>query len=258
MQQHQKAVFTTLTYNNEHLPPTLDRDHFARFIKRLRERLARSEAGRTIRFFGCGEYGSKTARPHYHALLFGVGESEGQTVQEAWTQGNTLTEKITPERIAYCAGYTAKKYGDERRYREWRMPDGIGRKKIVGWIDEETGEYREIKPRDGGPNWKPDFAWYWQKEFLQMSNRPGIGGFAREKYTQSWKKCAVLNGTTMSVPRYLKDAWKAQATDAEIIKVENEIEEQMITRIMTPEQRAAAKAIHVKRLEMKETRSRKL
>ena len=186
---------------------------------------------------------------------FRVAEHEGKTVQAAWDFGHTVTEKITPERIAYCAGYTAKKYGDENRYETWRMPDGIGRKKITGWINSETGEYVVRKPDQEG-TWKPEIAWYWQQPFLQMSMKPGIGGFAREKYKQSWKKCAVLNGTTIASPRYLKEAWKATATTAEIIKVENEIEEQMLDKILNPEQRKAAEAMHKKRLEMKAERNR--
>ena len=47
-----------------------------------------------------------------------------------------------------------------------------------------------------------------------------------------------------SLPRYLKEAWKATATTAEIIKVENEIEEQMLDKILNPEQRKAAEAMH--------------
>ena len=135
------------------------------------------------------------------------------------------------------------------------MPDGIGRKKITGWINSETGEYVVRKPDQEG-TWKPEIAWYWQQPFLQMSMKPGIGGFAREKYKQSWKKCAVLNGTTIASPRYLKEAWKATATTAEIIKVENEIEEQMLDKILNPEQRKAAEAMHKKRLEMKAERNR--
>ena len=59
--------FITLTYDPEHLPPdgSLVLDHFQRFMKRLRKRF-----GSGIRFFHCGEYGEKFARPHYHACLF--------------------------------------------------------------------------------------------------------------------------------------------------------------------------------------------
>jgi hypothetical protein len=39
-------------------------------ILRLSEKL---EWGGKIRFFHCGEYGDKTRRPHYHALIFGYG-----------------------------------------------------------------------------------------------------------------------------------------------------------------------------------------
>ena len=155
MQLHHKAVFTTLTYSNEHLPPTLDRKHLGGFVKRLRDRLARSEPGRTIRFFGCGEYGTRTKRPHYHALLFGVAEHEGKTVQAAWDFGHTVTEKITPERIAYCAGYTAKKYGDENRYETWRMPDGIGRRKSpVGSTAKPVNTWYANPTRKGHGNQK--------------------------------------------------------------------------------------------------------
>ena len=36
-------------------------------MKRLRKKLHPLK----IRFFHCGEYGDKTRRPHYHALIFG-------------------------------------------------------------------------------------------------------------------------------------------------------------------------------------------
>ena len=90
MQLHHKAVFTTLTYSNEHLPPTLDRKHLGGFVKRLRDRLARSEPGRTIRFFGCGEYGTRTKRPHYHALL-----SEWQSMKERLYKLHGISDTVT-------------------------------------------------------------------------------------------------------------------------------------------------------------------
>ena len=62
--------FITLTYDNDNLPltgdglPTLDRDAVTLFLKRLRFRFPH-----TIRYFGCGEYGDKLSRPHYHLIL---------------------------------------------------------------------------------------------------------------------------------------------------------------------------------------------
>jgi hypothetical protein len=38
-------------------------------MKRLRKKIQPLK----IRFFHCGEYGDKTRRPHYHALIFGYG-----------------------------------------------------------------------------------------------------------------------------------------------------------------------------------------
>ena len=66
-QLYEKNCFITLTYNNDFIPPgnTLVVKHFQDFMKRLRKKY-----GDGIRFFHCGEYGEKTGRPHYHAILF--------------------------------------------------------------------------------------------------------------------------------------------------------------------------------------------
>jgi hypothetical protein len=68
---HDHNCFITLTYSPENLPEggTLVRKHFTDFMKRLRKALAVDDI--SIRFFGCGEYGSKLERPHYHAIIFG-------------------------------------------------------------------------------------------------------------------------------------------------------------------------------------------
>lgn len=67
LKDHRTAVFTTLTYDEQHCPPTLDRTHLAKFLKRIR----RAAEPLRIRFFASGEYGEKNARPHYHAILYG-------------------------------------------------------------------------------------------------------------------------------------------------------------------------------------------
>lgn len=73
----QFSSFLTLTYNDDNLPlnknglPTLCRDEFNSFLKRIREYYGY----KSIRYLACGEYGSQTSRPHYHLCLFGVSVS---------------------------------------------------------------------------------------------------------------------------------------------------------------------------------------
>lgn len=66
---YDKNCFVTLTYNEDNLPDgaSLKRSDLQAFIKRLRRRLDSA----SIRYFYCGEYGSKKNRPHYHIIFFG-------------------------------------------------------------------------------------------------------------------------------------------------------------------------------------------
>lgn len=70
---YSKSVFfVTLTYSDDHLyfkyndcPASLSKDHYQSFLKSLRKVLPCK-----IRMFGVGEYGSDSARPHYHFMFF--------------------------------------------------------------------------------------------------------------------------------------------------------------------------------------------
>lgn len=187
LQQHSKAAFATLTYDDEHLPVTLSKRHLQLFIKRARKALGRA---RSLRFFASGEYGETTQRPHYHALMYGLDAADADLVQHMWKAGYTSVSDVTPGRIAYCAGYTSKKIG-------FRGEAGTR-------TDYTTGELYE-----------------WQPPFIQMSRRPGIGGEARQ-YTKSWRLYAISNGKQMPVPTFLHTAWKNQATTLELEDLEYE------------------------------------
>lgn len=64
---HKQNSFITLTYNSTSLPSIfLVKIEFQKFIKRLRKHLKRP-----IRYMVSHEYGSKTFRPHHHAIIFG-------------------------------------------------------------------------------------------------------------------------------------------------------------------------------------------
>lgn len=218
LQQHDNAAFTTLTYDEERLPPTLSKRHLQLFIKRFRKNVG---AARPIRFFACGEYGEQRGRPHYHAIIYGASEADRNLVEETWGHGHTRTEPVTPARIAYTAGYTAKKIG--------YMKDASYER-----IDYTTGE-----------------VYQWQPPFLQMSRRPGIGGAARE-HIQSWRLYAVepTQKYRMPVPRFLHEAWKKTANEEEINELILEKQKIALRRDTTPERITAAEQIAIKKQEL--------
>lgn len=143
LQYHKSAYFITLTYDDIHVPRsfygdpetgeaklslTLRKRDFQLFMKRLRKRFPDSQ----LRFFAAGEYGSKTFRPHYHAIIFGLElpdlkvykQSNGfvyynsQILQDAWSivtpagrepLGFAVAANVTWETCAYTARYVMKK-----------------------------------------------------------------------------------------------------------------------------------------------------
>nr|QJB19075.1 MAG: replication initiator protein [Microvirus sp.] len=109
---HNHSLFITLTYEN---PPkqasglaTLRKRCFQLFIKRLRE-----NTKETIKYYACGEYGSQTRRPHYHAILFGA---TAQDIAKAWEgyieddirNGHSRVDEVTSASIAYTCKYIDK------------------------------------------------------------------------------------------------------------------------------------------------------
>lgn len=114
--------FLTLTY--EKAPPFLIKKDLSDFIKRLRN----AHPDIKIRFFGCGEYGSKNDRPHFHVLIFGYGfpdkklikSYEGsnlyqsQELSKLWKFGLSSIGEVCLKSCAYVARYTSKKVGSSR------------------------------------------------------------------------------------------------------------------------------------------------
>lgn len=132
-QQHStpNCVFLTLTYSYEHMPMykgkmTLHKKDYQDFLKRLRKQLH----DREIKYVLCGEYGSKTNRPHYHAIMFNVTQEDYNTIHTAWGKGHVHVGTVTPASIAYTFKYSIK--GDIKE-RDWRctkqfvsMSQGLG------------------------------------------------------------------------------------------------------------------------------------
>ncbi len=112
-----ETSFVTLTYNDESIPKlvddqgnvsfTLSKSHLETFIHNFRDRYRHMD-GR-FRFFACGEYGMEENRPHYHLIVFGLGQQWGDLIEKTWGKGFITISEIIPQRAAYVAQYTLKK-----------------------------------------------------------------------------------------------------------------------------------------------------
>jgi len=100
-----KSVFLTLTYDDDHIPldNSINRKTLQALIKSLRN------DNHTIKYFACGEYGEKTQRPHYHAIIFGLGPEDEEIIKQEWPFGFVYCGTVTSESAQYVAGYIQKK-----------------------------------------------------------------------------------------------------------------------------------------------------
>jgi len=120
--QYSDNAFVTLTYDEDKLPEdgSVSPKVLSGFIKRLRSRYH----PRTLRYFGVGEYGDQTFRPHYHLGLFGYPRCRRgysrfnrfgnccptcDIILECWGNGNIFVGDLTMDSAAYVAGYVTKK-----------------------------------------------------------------------------------------------------------------------------------------------------
>jgi hypothetical protein len=114
---HPVSSFVTLTYSEEAAPAggSLSPDHWREFSK-----------GIGYRYFGVGEYGERTARPHYHVVLFGADPLTAERLAtERWPYGFVHVGDAFSLSVArYVAAYTVKKMtrADDDRL-EGRVPE---------------------------------------------------------------------------------------------------------------------------------------
>jgi len=113
------STFLTLTYSDDYLPADgkISVDHARNFLQRTRDKLG------PIRYYLTGEYGDKTKRPHYHALIFNEdfcddryeysnGLYGSHTLDHLWGRGIVQAAPVSLGTAFYTAGYASKKLND--------------------------------------------------------------------------------------------------------------------------------------------------
>lgn len=180
---HASSSFVTLTYSPDCLPAdgSLSPAHFRDFLKRLRSMVS----PRKIRFYGCGEYGDQTFRPHYHCILFGLGVDDADVIESAWNLGMVHVGELTPQSASYCAGYVTKKMtssddprlnGKHPEFARMSLKPGIGATAIRLVADELMTEHgSKIIARDDDV---PAVLTYGSKTFP-------IGRYLRQKLRET-------------------------------------------------------------------------
>lgn len=229
---HEQSSFITLTVDEENMEKvfpgrSLRYGPFQLFLKRFRKRVVSH-----IRFFMCGEYGSKFERPHYHAIFFGwFPNSEERDLFRTSAVGDLYTSKVLSDLWPFgfhsvghfdfaCAQYVA----------------GYIHKKINGKLQD---------------------VWYKGKaqEFARMSLKPGIGEPFYRKFTSDMyrrDKVVLPGGKEFSIPRYYDKLHElyhpSHLNKLKILRQEPDVKRDARN---TPERLAARKVIHEQRLKSK-------
>jgi hypothetical protein len=226
---HEDNVFITLTYNPENIPPDggLRKKHYQDFMKRLRKAIYPKK----VRFYHCGEYGDKSNRPHYHAILFGhnfndwiyITDSDSgspiytsPTLESIWNKGFVSIGEVNFNSAGYVARYCMKKING-------KLADQVDLKtglKPYERINSYTGELVEVQP-----------------EYATMSRRPGIGRDWISKYTSDCypKDYTTIRGLRMRPPKYYDKYIRQIDEDLyDDIKAQRELQ-QYNSKDLTPE-----------------------
>ena len=182
--------FITLTYDESNLPPggSLDYSDFQKFMKRLRK-----NTKSRVRFYMGGEYGDATARPHFHACLFGYDfpdkvylrkSSSGEKLytskllESLWPFGISSIGDVTFQSAAYIARYCVQKVTGDAADMHYACDEFVDRDGLIR---------TSVTP-----------------EFNHMSLKPGIGARWLSKYQTDVfpRDYVVINGVKTKPPKY--------------------------------------------------------
>lgn len=216
LEYHDSAYFCTFTYDDFHVPKsdyvdpntgelltslTLRKRDFQLLMKRIRKRFPNDN----IRYFMSGEYGGKTFRPHYHAIIFGLHLTDLQKYKTVREGGEYYTY-----------------YNSDALQSCWRDPAGndIGFV-VVGEVTWNTCAYtaRYVMKKLKGEAASSYQAFGLEPEFSLMSRRPGI---ARQYYEDhpdlfEFDKINVstpTGGKSFRPPRYFEKLFEMDDYDA--------------------------------------------
>lgn len=159
------AAFITLTYSAKYVPDDgVNKRHFQLFMKRLRK-----HSGDKLRYYAVGEYGTKTQRPHYHAIIFNYVGNE-KFLEKIWPYGIVHIGKVNEASIRYTTKYVIQRpentpKGLAKPFSLMSRAYGLGANyltdEMVEWHRRNKINYTIVQGQKGRlPRYYKDKIWY--------------------------------------------------------------------------------------------------
>lgn len=217
--------WVTLTYQDEKLIycdeyETLYKPDLQNFFKLLRIRHVRAGIDTPIKYYACGEYGGRTFRPHYHALIF---NSYPGFIDAAWKNGHVHHGTVTPASIGYTLKYMCKprKLGrNDPRQKEFAvMSNGLG----LGYLTDAVRKFHQASCKhlytvaDGK---KISLSRYYKEKIFSKDQLDGMKEELQDMAIESDR-------------RYVDKMFKIYKTPQEVQRVLNEMKLQSLERLKT-------------------------
>lgn len=250
---HSASSFLTLTYSDEHLPEdfSVSLREVQLFLKKLRK-----QYGKGLRYFAASEYGTRTFRPHYHMLAYGVDFRSdrkvytqtpqgplytSETLANIWGKGFCTVGSVTLNSAFYCIQYVFDVRGGEQAAERYVQMNPV------------TGDIVTCKP-----------------EFRTMSRNLGQSWFNKYKADTFPSDFLVIDGRQYAVPRYYQKLLEKEAKPVsrtlpayDLTINSNEFRELQLNRLKrrradrnehkTPERLAVRETIHQLKLNKRKT-----
>ena len=279
-QMWKNSCFLTFTYNNTNLPTDrkLRRSDIQKFWKDLRYHLykhtkkarkvdlteenlnqeeiysneledlfgsnSKRKNRKPIRYINCGEYGPKTKRPHYHAVIWNFKPTDlrrhsrdrrgyfiytSDKINKIWGKGFVIIGNATTETVAYVARYCTKKYyrdeAEQERMKKKKQIEFIGASSLgfIGyfyWI-----KFKDIIKKNKGILMKLKEHTYLaklpkaMKKKWKEENEEEFEYYDWEKNEigkENWKK--ILSQTDLSESEYIEQTYRRKKRQYEALK----------------------------------------
>lgn len=217
LESHDSAFFVTLTYNDSYINRddseirryyadehtgeakvslSLRKKDLQDFFKRLRQEFKNDH----IRYYACGEYGDKTLRPHYHAIIFGLHLDD----MKYYKNSGLKDVYYNSEKLSQC-------WSD--RGKNGKRKPGIERGfVVVGKVNWETCAYtaRYVLKKAKGKTADSYKKFSMEPEFVVMSRKPAIGAYYMQEHEEDFIRYGSVyissnkGSIQAQAPRYLK------------------------------------------------------